>query len=117
VNSDDGQIVGDVDLGDGADTFVFGQGGTIAGDLVLGGGNDVVVIEDGAGRAEIADFAAGASGGDVIEISEFFANFGQLMSHNRQRGDDVVVTLDRNDTLVLNNVQLSALNNGDFVFV
>jgi hypothetical protein len=27
------------------------------------------------------------------------------------------VTLDRNDTLVLNNAQLSALNNGDFVFL
>src|SRR6266568_2910798 len=31
-----GSIVGDVDLGGGADTFVFGKGGTLAGNLSLG---------------------------------------------------------------------------------
>ena len=76
-----GRIVGDVVLGDGADTFVFGKGGTLAGDLFLGGGDDLVVIENGSGRTDIADFAAGASGGDVIDVSAFFLSFGELMTH------------------------------------
>ena len=45
-----GRIVGDVVLGDGDDTFVFGNGGTARGDLLLGGGDDLVVIENGSGR-------------------------------------------------------------------
>ena len=64
-----GRIVGDVVLGDGDDTFVFGSGGTVAGDVFLGGGDDLVVIEDGSGTSRIADFAAGAAGGDLIDVS------------------------------------------------
>jgi len=32
-------------------------------------------------------------------------------------GNDVVINLDKNDTLVLSHVQLSALTDGDFLFV
>jgi len=60
-----GRIVGDVVLGDGADTFVFGKGGNLAGDVFLGGGDDLVRIENGSGTSHIADFAAGAGSGDV----------------------------------------------------
>src|SRR5262245_65848650 len=70
-----GRIVGDVDLGDGADTFVFGQGGTVSGDLFLGGGDDVVRIENGSGTSHIADLAAGNSNGDAIDGSPFFSKF------------------------------------------
>jgi len=41
------RIVGDVVLGDGVHTFVFGNGGTLSGNLFLGGGNDLVLIENG----------------------------------------------------------------------
>jgi hypothetical protein len=112
-----GRIVGDVVLGDGADTFVFGKGGTLAGDLFLGGGDDVVVVENGSGWTDIADFAAGATGGDVVDVSAFFSSFGELSTHSRQHGDDVVIALDHDDRLVLENVQLSALNAGDFLLV
>jgi hypothetical protein len=112
-----GRIVGDVDLGDGADTFVFGQGGSLSGDLHLGGGDDLVVIENSAGRAEVADFVAGTASGDVIDVSDFFGSFGALLAHAHQRGSDVVIALDHNDTLVLHGVQRSALDTGDFLFV
>lgn len=111
-----GRIVGDVVLGDGADTFVSGRGGLIAGDLVLGGGDDIVFIEDGSGTTRIADFGAGAASGDVVDVSAFFSNFADLQSHSSQRGTDTVITLDRNDCLVLQNTQVTTLTDGDFAF-
>jgi hypothetical protein len=111
-----GRIAGDVDLGDGADTFVFGKGGNVQGDVFLGEGDDLIVIENGAGSAEIADFTAGNAGGDVIDVSAFFSNLAELTAHSQQQGSDLRVALDHNDTLILDNVQLSALNAGDFLF-
>jgi hypothetical protein len=63
------------------------------------------------------DFEAGASGGDVIDVSAFFSSFDELMGHSRQSGSDVVVTSGHNDRLVLEHVQLSGLNADDFIFV
>jgi hypothetical protein len=108
-----GSIVGDVILGAGDDAFTFGKGGILVGDLVLGDGNDLVVVEDGAGTAEIADFAAGAAGGDVIDVSAFFSNFDELLAHSQQDGDDVIIELDNNDTLIVADVQRNTLNDGD----
>ena len=107
-----GSIVGDVLLGDGADTFVAGKGGSVAGNIFLGGSDDLVTIENGSGTTRIADFA----GSDVIDVSAFFSSFGELSDHSQQLGNAVVVTLDPNDTLVLANVQLSTLNADDFHF-
>jgi hypothetical protein len=112
-----GRIVGDVRLGDGADAFVFANGGTLAGDLFLGGGDDFVRIENGAGTSHIADFAAGAAGGDVIDLSAFFSSFGALKAHSQQQGADVVITLAHNDKVVLENVQLGVLSADDFLLV
>ena len=112
-----GRIVGDVILDDGSDTFVFGRGGSLSGDLFLGDGDDLVVVENGSGRSRIADFAAGAAGGDVVDVSDFFASFGALLARSHQQGSNVVIMLDHNDRLILENVQLSALNGGDFLFV
>jgi hypothetical protein len=111
-----GHIVGDVILGQGADTFIFGSGGSLDGNLFLGGGKDLVVIENGAGTAKIADFAAGASNKDVIDVSAFFSSFGDLKAYSQQTSEGVVIALDTNDELVLVGVQLSALNAGDFLF-
>ena len=111
-----GRIVGDVALGDGADTFIFARSGTVAGDVLLGSGDDLVRIEDGSGATRIADFAAGILSGDVIDLSEFFSDFSELQAHSRQSGGNVIVTLDHNDRLVLEHVQLGELNAADFIF-
>jgi hypothetical protein len=111
-----GQIVGDVNLGDGNDTFVAGKGGSLAGELVLGGGDDLVYVEKGSGSLRIADFFAGPAGGDVVDISAFYASFTDLVRHSRQVGNDAVIGLGHNDQLVLENVQLGALDAGDFRF-
>jgi hypothetical protein len=113
-----GCIVGDVNLGTGDDTFVFAKGGALNGDLILGGGDDVVVIENGSGTSTIADFAgAGVADGDRIDVSVFFSTINELKAESVQSGTDVVVALDQNDTLVIENVQLSTLNSSDFIFV
>jgi hypothetical protein len=109
--------MGAVDLGDGADTFVFGAGGILTGALRLGAGDDLVVTENGGGWMRIADFAAGAANGDTIDVSPFFADFAALTSASSQQGNDVIIALDSDDRLILEDVQLSALNAGDFWFV
>jgi hypothetical protein len=109
-----GRIVGDVVLGDGDDTFACGKGGSLAGDLFLGGGDDVVLVADGSGTLRIADFEAGAAGGDVVDVSAFFSEFDDVMSHAFQKGGDTVIALDRNDRLVLENTLLGTLDVGDF---
>ncbi|MDA9505483.1 hypothetical protein XI09_12540 [Bradyrhizobium sp. CCBAU 11386] len=111
-----GRIVGDVVLGDGADTFVFGMHGTLAGKLFLGGGDDLVRVEQDAGSMRIADFAAGSASGDVIDVSAYFSSFGQVTAHSHQAGSDVVIDLGH-DRLVLEHVQLATLDDADFLLV
>jgi hypothetical protein len=112
-----GLIVGDIDLGGGADMFTFAAGGVLIGELALGGGDDLVVIANGVGQVRVADFAAGISSGDAIDLSAFFSDFGALTAASSQHGNDVSIALDSNDSLMLLNVQLSALGAGDFWFV
>jgi hypothetical protein len=106
-----GRIEGDVDLGDGADSIVFGRGGTITGEVLLGGGDDVVRVEDGSGTSRIADFVAG----DVIDVAAFFSSFAELSAHSQQQGSTIVIALDHNDRLVLENVS-GALDDLEFLF-
>jgi hypothetical protein len=108
-----GQIIGDVVLGDGADTFVFGKGGSLTGNLYLGGGHNLVEVENGSGISHLADFQTG----DLVDVSVFFSNFNNLKAHSVQHGNDVIVSLDHNDQLVLGNTQLMNLHAGDFLFV
>lgn len=107
-----GRIVGDVALGNGADTFVFGHGGSVSGDLFLGAGDDRVLIENGCGTAHVADFADG----DRIDVSAFFARFEDLIARSTEQDGDVVIALDHNDQLVLANWQINGLQSGDFLF-
>jgi hypothetical protein len=94
---------------------VFGRGGSVTGNVLLGGGNDLIEIEDGSGLSRIADFSADGPN-DAIDVSAFFSNFGQVQAHAHQHGGDVVINLDRNDTLVLEHVTFGTLTMGDFIF-
>jgi hypothetical protein len=109
-----GRIVGDVSLGDGDDTFVFGSGGRVNGEVGLGGGNDLVRVEQGSGVSRIADFTAGGAD-DSIDVSGHFSSFEQVQAHAYQRGDDVIINLDRSTTIVLKNVDLGTLTHDDFI--
>ena len=109
-----GRIVGDVSLGEGNDTFTFARGGSVNGEVALGSGDDLVRVENGSGISRVADFTAGDAG-DAVDVSAFFSSFDQVMTNARQHGADVVIKLDRNDTLMLKNVDLGALTESDFV--
>jgi hypothetical protein len=112
-----GSIVGDVVLGDGLDTLVFGKGGTLNGHLFLGGGNDLVRVENGSGTSRIEDFVAGAATDDMIDVSAFFSSLGNLKDHSEDSSEGVVIALDSNDVLVLVGVSKADLHEDDFYFV
>jgi len=107
-----GSIVGDIVLGAGADTFVFGKGGELSGHLFLGEGNDLVNIENGSGTSRIDDFTTTF---DVINVSAFYSNFDDLAAHSEQNGSDTIINLDNNDQLVL--IGVAVLHPVDFSFV
>ena len=94
-------------LHDGRDVGIDQQGG-LPGAVGL-----VVLAGDGHDRA---GRPAGALGGDVVDVSAFFASFGELKAHSSQGGSDVVIALDFNDQLVLANTEGSTLSGTDFLF-
>ena len=85
--------------------------------IYSGGGDDHVFIENGSGTTRIAGFVAGESTDDDIDVSAFFSSFDEVQDASSQSGNDVVIALDHNDTLVLAGMQLGALSAGDFIFV
>lgn len=113
-----GRITGDVDLGGGADTYVAEKGGALAGVLCLGSGDDIVILKDGSGRTVIGDFEAGRGSDDVLDLSAFgFSSLSGVQAAARQVGNDLVINLDRNDQLVLQNVDAGQLHTTDFLFL
>ena len=111
-----GHIVGNVDLGSGDDTFVLGSGGSVLGKIVLGDGHDRAIIENGSGISRIADFVPGHTSPDFADVSVFYSSFRDLLAHTTQVGSDAFIRLDRDDTLVLENVNRDDLEQNNFVF-
>nr|WP_263991690.1 hypothetical protein [Rhodopseudomonas palustris] len=88
-------------------------------DILTGGsGADVFVFAAGFGKDIVTDFATKGSSADVLQFSSsMFANFTDVMSHTTQVGNDVVVTLDADNSLTLANTQIGSLAADDFRFV
>jgi len=110
--------------GAGNDQFAGGPGN----DRIVGGGgidaigggpgDDTFVFRPGDGIDYIADFVAGNGSGDVLDIAGFgVSNFAQLQSHLSQNGNDVQIFFDNNNQIVLQNVSLAQLNQGDFLLL
>ncbi len=104
-----------IDGGSGNDTIVGSNGD----DEITGGkGNDVFVFKAGFGRDTITDFAAGARIRDVIEFHDgLFADFDAVMASASTSGSNTVITIDADNSIVLQNVAISALHQNDFLFV
>jgi Ca2+-binding RTX toxin-like protein len=67
------------------------------------------------GRDVVTDFDRN---GDVIQLDHSqFADFASVLAHAQQVGDNVVISLDADDTVTLLAYRLSNLNSGDFAFV
>ncbi|MEN3382879.1 MAG: hypothetical protein V7608_2923, partial [Hyphomicrobiales bacterium] len=108
--------------GAGNDTLFAGNGGDVlnggtGNDILNGGyGNDTFVFGAGFGRDTIVDFGHN----DVIEIDHtLFASFKSMNDAHalKQVGADVVITIDANDSITLNHVNLSSLHASDFHIV
>jgi len=99
----------------GHDVLIGGHGN----DTLTGGlGSDAFVFAQGFGQDVIRDFQAGAATEDVIEFGRaMFSDFADVMAAASQVGSHVVIAFDADNTLTLENVQLSALHADDFRFV
>jgi Ca2+-binding RTX toxin-like protein len=110
--------------GNGDDTLDGGgQGDTLTGgrgdDLLIGGGgSDRFVFNPGFGHDVVTDFDATGAGADVIRFSTaLFGSFNQVGNRMSQVGDDVVIKVSADQTIVLQDVTLADLDAGDFQFV
>ena len=96
----------------GNDT-IDGLGGN---DVLTGGmGSDTFVFGSNFGKDVITDFRATGPNSDILQFShDAFSDFAAVLAHAAQVGSDVVITLDAADTVTLQNVHLSSLQNNDF---
>ena len=101
--------------GTGNDRLI-GSGGN---DYLSGGaGNDKFVFAAGFGNDTIADFQNTEGIQDIIQFDRtLFADFSAVQSHMAQVGSNAVITLDANNTIEIQNVTLSELHAGNFLFV
>ncbi|WP_390911330.1 hypothetical protein [Pseudosulfitobacter sp. SM2401] len=106
------------DLGDGAD-HLSGKGGndTIDGgagryNMTGGTGADTFVFANGMGKDVIPDFEDGV---DTLDFSAYgFTDISDLSLETE--GANVLITADAGDTVLLQNVDISELDNSDFIW-
>ncbi|MCT4553413.1 MAG: hypothetical protein N4A53_01890 [Pelagimonas sp.] len=108
---------------DGADTLLAGgdndvlDGGS-GRDMLLGGaGQDIFVFAKGDGRDTIGDFDA-LDAGEKIDLSAIdrYQEFSDIERRMEQVGDDVLIALDRSNSVLLQNTDLADLDASDFIF-
>jgi Ca2+-binding RTX toxin-like protein len=106
--------------GAGNDSLSAGSGndviaGGTSNDVMNGGsGNDLFVFESDFGEDTITDFQTT----DRIQLdSDLFSDFAAVIAASQQVGADTVITLDADNSITLQNVQLASLQANDFLFV
>jgi VCBS repeat-containing protein len=98
--------------GNGSDILIAGWGSTT---MTGGKGPDTFVFSHADfGSATVTDFRPGE---DLLQFDDkVFATFGDVLSHASQSGANVVISVDAADQIVLQNVSLTSLHSGDFLF-
>jgi RTX calcium-binding nonapeptide repeat (4 copies) len=105
--------------GAGDDTLSGGNGNDClfggTGDDTLTGGNggDTFVFAADFGHDTVTDFR---SGNHIAFEDGVFGDFQSLLAASHQVGADIVITLDTDNTITLQHVQLSSLHASDFLF-
>jgi Ca2+-binding RTX toxin-like protein len=83
-------------------------------DVLTGGiGNDVFIYGKGDGHDIITDFSCGQ---DKLQFTPEEGSFAELMKKAAQKGNDVVITFDEENSVILQNVQYSSLTTDSFLF-
>jgi Ca2+-binding RTX toxin-like protein len=110
--------------GSGADTLFGGEGddriaGGLGDDTLSGGeGDDTFVFASSFGKDIIVDFQAGAGTDDVLEFdNDVIADLASVLAASRQVGNDIRISLDAANEVLLKNVALTSLHQDDFRFV
>jgi Ca2+-binding RTX toxin-like protein/3',5'-cyclic AMP phosphodiesterase CpdA len=126
-DSDDirGEAGNDIIAGGAGDDIIRGDAGQdrvdggLGDDILTGGaGKDVFVFKANFGHDTIEDFRTCGFSGDHIEFDHsLFANFSAVLAASEQEGDDVVITLDNDNSVVIKDVVLTHLHESDFRFV
>jgi Ca2+-binding RTX toxin-like protein len=95
----------------GRDILVGGDGN----DKLRGGdGDDLFVFGEGFGKDVVTDFERHD---DRIAIDDgLFQNFQELRAASQQVGNNVVITVDADNTITLQDTRLSSLHSSDFLF-
>ncbi len=103
--------------GTGADELNGGGGDNR---LSGGAGDDVFVFQDNGGTDVVIDFENDPGGQDVLDVSAFdFANLAAVQvvaAATGPGGDDLLITLDADDSILLEDVALADLTADDFLF-
>ncbi len=95
--------------GAGNDRLDGGRGNdTLAG----GAGADLFLFADGGGDDEITDFET--AGGDRLDVGAFFSSAAEARAAAVTVGDDVLLRLDGNDSVLLRGLQADDLSDDDF---
>jgi Ca2+-binding RTX toxin-like protein len=118
-----------IEGGNGDDTMMGGDGndtlngendndvltGGAGNDRLTGGsGSDLFVFGAGFGKDIVTDFA----GNDRIVFDDgLFDTFQEVRAASRQVGSSVVITLDADNTITLQHVNLNSLQANDFLFL
>jgi Ca2+-binding RTX toxin-like protein len=83
-----------------------------------GGGNDTFVFGLNFGRDTVVQFENSGGTQDVMQFDHAtFADFSAVESHMAQMGSNVVITLDANNSVVVQNISTDHLHADDFQFV
>lgn len=99
----------------GADSLAGGRGA----DMMTGGtGADTFVFANRMGKDTITDFDPGGANHDVIDLSHVsgFDTFSEVKQHMDQVGQDVVISVNNQNTITIEGVKLANLDAGDFHF-
>ena len=104
---------GGVYSGNALDNIITGGAGN---DTLTGaGGEDLFVFAPGRGSDRVADFAAGAEAGDVVDLRAFdIAGFDALLARASEVDGSTVIDLGGGQTLTLTGVSNASLTAGDF---
>jgi hypothetical protein len=99
-------------IGDQFDTST----GSVTG-ILTAAKSDIFDFSGDFGHYKIADFAGGGTTRDVLSFaSDDFTSYTELQSHMAQVGNDVVITLDATDDIILLHTKLTAISAHDFAF-
>ena len=98
--------------GNGNDILIVGTGNNT---LTGGNGNDTFVFGPSLfGNNTVTDFG---DGNDRIAFDDVFTNFAAVQAAMSQVGADTVISLGAGHEITLQNINVSSLNSGDFLFI